>query len=216
MLYRGSTAQETWDRLKAIFQDYKHTRAVYLENQFNTLHLSNFADINAYCQQLKSIRDQLANVDQVVSDQKMFLRLVAGLVNTDFDTVALMIQQTDPIPTFESARSRLLLEESRKANDTSTSSSTFVAQTVESRAPPSSSPSALPPQPRQGVAGGGRGGGRGRSGNRGGNYRGRGRGRGNQQPRPAHNSANWHPTAQQQIQWASPLPSPHQWAQFLN
>lgn len=89
MVYHGSTAQETSDRLKAIFQDNKHTSVVYLENQFNALHLSNFADITSYCEQLKTIRDQLANVDKNVSKQKLILVVVS--VNTDFDISALMI-----------------------------------------------------------------------------------------------------------------------------
>ena len=50
ILYRGATAQETWNKIQAIFQDNKHTCAVYLENQFNSLHLSNFPDISTYCQ----------------------------------------------------------------------------------------------------------------------------------------------------------------------
>lgn len=37
---------------------------MYLENQFNSLQLDNFSDIITYCQQLKKLRDQLANVDQ--------------------------------------------------------------------------------------------------------------------------------------------------------
>ncbi|KAL2921170.1 Retrovirus-related Pol polyprotein from transposon TNT 1-94 [Bienertia sinuspersici] len=45
ILYKGSTAQETWNQLQAIFQDNKHTRAVYLENQYNSLHYSQFTDI---------------------------------------------------------------------------------------------------------------------------------------------------------------------------
>ena len=67
------TRLETWNRMKAIFQDNKNSRDVYLENQFNALHLSNFTDISAYCQQLKSLKDQLANVDQIVSEQKLVL-----------------------------------------------------------------------------------------------------------------------------------------------
>lgn len=134
ILYCGSTAQQTFDRLKAIFQDNTHTSVVDLENQFNSLQLSNFADITAYCQQSTNLRDQLANVDQDVPEQKFVLRLVMGLVNTDFDTIALMIQQIDPLPSFETARSRLLLQESRKANDYSSSSSSFVAQTTDSSA----------------------------------------------------------------------------------
>ncbi|XP_021761066.1 uncharacterized protein LOC110725908 [Chenopodium quinoa] len=110
ILCRGATAQDIWDKLKALFQDNKNTRAVYLENQFNSLHLSNFPDISSYCRQLKTLKDQLANVDQPVSELKLVIRLVSGLVNTDFDTVAAMIQQTEPLPTFETTRSRLLLE----------------------------------------------------------------------------------------------------------
>lgn len=32
VLYRGAIAQETWDQIKAIFEDNKHTGVVYLEN----------------------------------------------------------------------------------------------------------------------------------------------------------------------------------------
>ncbi|XP_021733887.1 uncharacterized protein LOC110700632 isoform X2 [Chenopodium quinoa] len=88
VIEKGVAAQQIWDKLKAIFQDNKTTRAVYLENQFNALHLSKFSDISSYCRELKNIKDQLANVYQPVSEQKMVIRLVSGLVNTDFDTVA--------------------------------------------------------------------------------------------------------------------------------
>ncbi|XP_021732973.1 uncharacterized protein LOC110699764 [Chenopodium quinoa] len=79
ILCKGDTAQQIWDKLKAIFQNNKTTRAVYLENQFNSLHLSNSSDISSYCHELKNLKDQLANVDQTVLDQKMVIRLVSGL-----------------------------------------------------------------------------------------------------------------------------------------
>ncbi|XP_021753588.1 uncharacterized protein LOC110718958 [Chenopodium quinoa] len=119
ILCKGDTAQQVWDKLKEIFQDNKTTRADYLENQFNQLHPSKFSDISSYCRELKNLKDQPANVDQPVLEQKLVIRLVSGLVNTDFDTVAAMIQQTTSLPSFETARSRLLLEESRRANDSS-------------------------------------------------------------------------------------------------
>ncbi|XP_021749409.1 uncharacterized protein LOC110715146 [Chenopodium quinoa] len=81
-----STARQTWDRLREIFQDNKTTRAVYLETQLNELHLDSLPNVTAYCQQLKNLADQLANVDQPISDQKLFLRLIAGLNKTDYDT----------------------------------------------------------------------------------------------------------------------------------
>lgn len=80
VLYRGDSARVFWDRLKAIFHDNKLTRAVYLENQFNSLHLSNFSEASPYCTKLKNLKDQLANLDQPESEQKLVLRLVSGLM----------------------------------------------------------------------------------------------------------------------------------------
>lgn len=129
VLYCGDSAQALWDKLKAIFQDDKHTRAVYLENQFNSLHLSNFFDVSTYCTKLKSLKDQLANIDQPVSEQKFVLRLVSSHNEIDFDVVAtIIIQHTEPLPSFESAKSRLLLEESHRDQDFITQTSTIVAQ----------------------------------------------------------------------------------------
>ncbi|KAL2933273.1 Squalene epoxidase 3, partial [Bienertia sinuspersici] len=64
---------ETLNHIKAFFQDKKHTRAIYLENQFNSINISNFLEISSYCQRLKSLKDQLTNVDQNVSEHKMVL-----------------------------------------------------------------------------------------------------------------------------------------------
>ncbi|XP_048496234.1 uncharacterized protein LOC125495528 [Beta vulgaris subsp. vulgaris] len=155
VLYCGATALETWNRIKVIFQDNKNTHAVYLENQFNALHLSNFTDISTYCQQLKSLKDQLANVDQIVSEQKLVLRMVSGLVNTDFDTMASMIQQMDPLASFKTAISRLLLEEARRAQEPCVPAQAFVAHADNTHSP---TPSASPSQ--QSCGGGGGGGGR--------------------------------------------------------
>lgn len=110
----GSTAQQTWERLENIFQDNKASRAVHLENQFTRVHLDDFPNISAYCQELKMIADQLSNVGSPVSNQRLVLQLIAGL-NENYDGVAIFIQQSNPLPLFHEARSRLILEETRKA-----------------------------------------------------------------------------------------------------
>lgn len=155
-----------WDKWKAIFQDDKHTRVFYLENQFNSLQLSNFSDVSTYCTKLKSLKDQLANLDQPISEQ-LVLRLVSNLNGTDFDVVATMLQQMEPLPSFEFARLRLLLEESRRAQDFVPQTSTFVAQ-----GPPAvaATASTTPPSQQQQTnhrGGGGSGRGRGCWGGRG-------------------------------------------------
>lgn len=103
------------------------------------------------------------------------LHLVSSLVNTDFDNVASMIQQSDPLHSFETARSRLLLEESRLANDPTARATSFVAATADSAGPRAPPPQHLPAPSGQPTSD--RGCGRGHGGGRGGrNGRRRGRG----------------------------------------
>lgn len=80
------------------------------------------------------------HVDQDVSEQKLVLRMVAGLVSTCYDQLAMMIQQSNPLPTFEEARSRPFLEEERKANDLTTAGQLFLAPRDNPPPPPHQPP----------------------------------------------------------------------------
>ncbi|KAL2899748.1 Retrovirus-related Pol polyprotein from transposon TNT 1-94 [Bienertia sinuspersici] len=112
---RDTTAQELWDHLERLFQDHKLTRAVYLEEQFSNTRLVQFANMTEFCNKIKSLANQLANVDNPVSDKKMVLQLIRGLGKGDYDAVGTLIQQTKPLPTFDEARSQLILEETRRS-----------------------------------------------------------------------------------------------------
>lgn len=174
ILMPDSTAQQAWERLQNIFQDNKHSRAVYLENQFSQVRQDNFPSITAYCQELKMLSDQLSNVGAPVSNQRLVLQLITGL-NESYDGVATFIQQSDPLLPFYEARSRLILEETRKAKQAAlaASSPTALAATPgpsddsgsqKSQASHASDRSALKPNDR-GNNGRGRGRGRGRGNN---------------------------------------------------
>lgn len=121
---------------------------------------------------MKILKDQLANVVHPISEQQLVLRLFSALINTEFDMVATMIQQMKTLPSIGSARSRLLLKESRSTQDPGSQNSNFVAQNTT--APPSTT-TAPPPQPPSSDprGGGGRDSGRGGRQNR---SQGRGRG----------------------------------------
>ncbi|CAH9096764.1 unnamed protein product [Cuscuta europaea] len=108
-----STAHMAWSHLADIFQDNKHSRAVYLENQFSNTRLDQFPNVASYCKALKLLADQLSNVGAPVTNSRLVLCLVNGLPE-HFDTVASLIQQADPLPLFSKARSMLSLEEARK------------------------------------------------------------------------------------------------------
>ncbi|CAH9071854.1 unnamed protein product [Cuscuta epithymum] len=111
-----------WNRLENIFHDNKNSRAVYLEDQFSHTRLENFPSVFAYCQELRTIATQLANVDAEVTDKRLVLRMIHGLTEP-YATVASFIQQIDPLPPFEKARSMLILEETRQSHHASSTSS---------------------------------------------------------------------------------------------
>ncbi|XP_071694376.1 uncharacterized protein [Rutidosis leptorrhynchoides] len=43
------TAQQTWDRVKSIFQDNEQSRAIHLHRHFSTIRQENFSDMSSYC-----------------------------------------------------------------------------------------------------------------------------------------------------------------------
>lgn len=120
------TAEQAWGRLENIFQDNKNARAAYLENQFTQVHMDGFPNISAYCQELKVIADQLSNVGASLNDQRLVLQLISGL-NENYDSVVTFMQQKNPLPQFNEARSRLVLEETRKAKQEKMGSNTSSA-----------------------------------------------------------------------------------------
>ncbi|KAI3503705.1 hypothetical protein L1887_32154 [Cichorium endivia] len=177
-----SSAAQAWATLEIIFQDNQNERALYLEHKLITTKLANFANCSAYCQALKVISDQLSNVGAPVTNQRLVLQLIAGLTES-YEGIALMIQQTMPLPDFYEARSRLILEETRKENHATQSANTDAyALNTQTRSP----------QPTTDYNNATRGRGRGR------NNRGRGRGR-----RGGNSNGGNRGQSQQFQQWTS-------------
>ncbi|KVI01656.1 uncharacterized protein LOC112499877 [Cynara cardunculus var. scolymus] len=123
ILELGATAQMTWDHLKETFQD---KRVVHLKHQFSHTHQTDFLTIYAYCQHLKMLSDQLANVGARVTNQRLVLQLIFGFSKA-YDRVATIIQQFDALALFYRAKSMLTLEGTRKAKQASISPDTHSA-----------------------------------------------------------------------------------------
>ncbi|KAH0672093.1 hypothetical protein KY284_023180 [Solanum tuberosum] len=113
---------EAWNRLRDIFQENKHSRAVTLEYDFTHVNMEDFPSISVYCQQLKSLSDQLKNVGSPVDNNRLVLQLVSGLTEP-YKGVATLIHQRDPLPQFYQARSMLTLEETDLAKKAAHNSS---------------------------------------------------------------------------------------------
>ncbi|PNY09700.1 hypothetical protein L195_g006256 [Trifolium pratense] len=149
ILVVDDSAEACWKRIAAMFHDNKHSRAVQLEIQFSNTHLESFTSTKAYCDRLKTLSDQLANVDSPVSNTRLVLKMISGLTDA-YSGFVTYIQQHDPLPDFPVARSRLELEETtmmqRAARESGSASSpaALMAKT----------PSAEPATPHRPVAAG--------------------------------------------------------------
>ena len=72
--------------------------------------LRNFSSIDSYCNHIKLLADQLADVDAPLTNNRLVLKLTAGLPEAYVGTVDI-IQNQEPLPSFVSCRSRLKLAE---------------------------------------------------------------------------------------------------------
>ncbi|XP_028214011.1 uncharacterized protein LOC114396302 [Glycine soja] len=99
ILERDTTTMKAWNRLRDIFQDNKHSRAVTLEYDFTHTAMKAFSSVSAYCQHLKSLLNQLKNADFSVDNSRLVLQLVSGLTES-YKRVATLIRQSDPLPQF--------------------------------------------------------------------------------------------------------------------
>ncbi|XP_035845915.1 uncharacterized protein LOC118492191 [Helianthus annuus] len=213
ILKPNTTAYDAWKTLEGIFQDNKSSRSIHLLHKFSNTRLDGFPNVSAYCQQLKVLADQLANVGSPVDYDRLVLQLIAGL-NDQYAGIATILQQQDPLPNFYEARSKVMLVESRKAEQ-----ALLMAQTAGTALNANSNMSQPPANSNDYRHNPDRHRGRGRS-------RGRGRGR-NSWGRGRHNNTynpqtGWPnqlpvwPNSAQHQSWngpAAPQPaSPQQWA----
>ncbi|XP_057251798.1 uncharacterized protein LOC130591869 [Beta vulgaris subsp. vulgaris] len=110
ILLKNDTAHGAWARLESMFQDNKVSRATHLEDELAALDFENFSSIDHYCNHIKSLADRLADVDAPLSNSRLVLKLTGGLPEAYAGTVD-FIQNQEPLPSFESCRSRLKLAE---------------------------------------------------------------------------------------------------------
>ncbi|XP_076889994.1 uncharacterized protein LOC143540929 [Bidens hawaiensis] len=104
ILQDESTAHQAWNRLQDIYLNNKGHRATALETEFSNLRLQNFPSIEAYCQRIRDVGNQLADVGIPMSDERMVIHLVNGLL-IEYDATGSYINQA--MPTWERAFSML-------------------------------------------------------------------------------------------------------------
>ncbi|GKD93782.1 hybrid signal transduction histidine kinase M [Tanacetum coccineum] len=113
-------ACDVWKNLKDVFHDNKDARAMQLDNDLSNLSIGNHS-ITQYFTKIKDMADLLANIEPPLSEKNLVTYAVNGLVNK-FAHVANIIRHRDPFPTFDTARSMLLVEESILNRETNANS----------------------------------------------------------------------------------------------
>ncbi|PWA36312.1 hybrid signal transduction histidine kinase M [Artemisia annua] len=99
-------AKALWDHLENLFHDNKDSRAINLDNELRSIKIG-----------------QAQELWSPVSDKNLVMYTVNGL-DSRFATIVKIIRHREPLPTFETTRTMLLLEEST-LNENTNSSTTF-------------------------------------------------------------------------------------------
>ncbi|PWA37331.1 hybrid signal transduction histidine kinase M [Artemisia annua] len=115
-------AKALWDHLENLFHDNKDSRAINLDNELRSIKIGTMS-INDYCSKINSMEAKLKNFGSPVSDKNLVMYTVNGL-DSRFATIVKIIRHHEPLPTFETTRTMLLLEEST-LNENTNSSITF-------------------------------------------------------------------------------------------
>ncbi|KAL6574916.1 hypothetical protein OROMI_012201 [Orobanche minor] len=110
ILIDNDTAEHAWKSITDLFHDNKHSRALYLNNEFANTRLYDFSTTNAYCNRLKSLADQLANVGALVNDYALVSKLLQCL-NVSYKEFSMVMQTKKTLSSLSVVRSRLALAE---------------------------------------------------------------------------------------------------------
>ncbi|KAM0005508.1 hypothetical protein Hdeb2414_s0210g00833271 [Helianthus debilis subsp. tardiflorus] len=137
VLEEQSTAYEAWMRVKTLFLNNKGPRAMALQHELTNLTLASMPSLEAYCQKIRELSDQLAAVDCPLSNTQRILHLVNGLPR-EYDTTASILNQQ--LPSWEQAVEQLQSESRQIAARESRNPTPIIAAAVSSqseRTPPS-------------------------------------------------------------------------------
>ncbi|XP_021984755.1 uncharacterized protein LOC110880563 [Helianthus annuus] len=73
VINKTATAYNVWVAIENLFHDNKSARAIHLMHKFSNTRLDGFPNVSAYCQELKVLADQLANVNAPVDNDRLVL-----------------------------------------------------------------------------------------------------------------------------------------------
>ncbi|KAJ0917386.1 putative RNA-directed DNA polymerase [Helianthus annuus] len=133
-----STALEAWQRVKRLFENNKGPRSQALQHELANLTLASMPSLDAYCQKIRDLTDQLSALGFPMNDQQRVLHLVKGLPK-EYDTIASILNNS--LPTWEDVVDQLIFESGRlKTRDAVTKTPAIAAAIPPAQSPNPSEP----------------------------------------------------------------------------
>ena len=111
-------AFDDWNRLENNFKNNKTSRILHLESQFNDISPSTFSNVKSYCNELETIATFLNNLGTSITDNLLALQVLHGLTS-EYKTFRSLVPHMNLIPSFDTLRSMLELEERSNLKHTS-------------------------------------------------------------------------------------------------
>jgi hypothetical protein len=137
----GDTARTVCTKITGLFTDNKLQRIVFLQQDFFGL-CQNDLSIDDFCMRLKTLSDELRDLEFPISDALLVSTLTVGLSEDLSHAASNLTLRTTP--TFEHAVMYLRLEERRLKNLRSRADHTALAAGVSPAAPPPRAPAPAP------------------------------------------------------------------------
>ncbi|XP_022019192.1 uncharacterized protein LOC110919223 [Helianthus annuus] len=127
-----STAYEAWQRVKRLFVNNKGSCAQALQQELTNLKLASLPSLEAYCQRIRELCDQLVAVDIPVTDNQRVLYLVSGLPR-EYDTIGTILNNS--LPSWEDAVDQLQSEARRLAARDALNNTPVIAVAITNPSP---------------------------------------------------------------------------------
>ena len=104
-----ASAREAWLAIEDHFLGNQETRALHLDAKFRAFAQGDLS-ITEYCKRFKKMADDLADLNEHVTDRTLVLNVLRGL-NERYKDIGVHLRRGRPFPSFAAVRNELLLEE---------------------------------------------------------------------------------------------------------
>lgn len=114
-----TSSKQAWDVLASLYAVRNEARVAYLRKQLEEMHMAEGASIDVYVTKIKDLKEQLANIDEIIPDISLMSTLLKGLSDSfqSFATTLRLVAKGNPnMYTFDEVVSLLLQEEQSRVN----------------------------------------------------------------------------------------------------